>query len=202
MSEWSWVLIAVLVVVVRGRRGVGGEQAQTFRAPEEALRSGVRTHCRRARRTACRRSRTSPAREEAQEARHRRLVTRGAGRSTRRPGSRCRPTSLTSPQDAVGRAERLVTRVMRERGYPDRRLRSARRRHLRRPPGHRRQLPQCPRDLPVAAQRRHQHRGGAAGVRALPRPLRPTARVRDHDRNQGRDGKRNGEPRRQAHDHA
>ena len=85
---------------------------------------------------------------------------------------------VDAPSEAVGRAERLVTRVMRERGYPiddfDQRAADISVDHP--------DIVDNYRSAHAIYQSQHdgeiEHRRGAAGVRALPRTFRPVARNR------------------------
>ncbi len=148
MSEWLWIVIAVLglAVVVVGR--VVGGPAQAICPAERALRSGVRTHGRRAGRTARRGGRTS-----SREKKHKKLditaLTPEARQEHRRDlAARCRPISWTPRRTRSGVPSAGDAGDARAR-LSDRRLRPARRRHLGRPPRHCRELPRCARDLPV-----------------------------------------------------
>src|ERR1700761_4015059 len=96
---------------------------------------------------------------------------------------------VDNPATAVGVADRLVTEVMRQRGYPvddfDQRAAGISGDHPQnggnypaaprsRPPADRRELPSCPRYPHLAAG--GQHRAAAGGVRALPGAVREAAR--------------------------
>ena len=177
MSEWVWILIAVLVVVLLGvvgwslsRRRTSARLKEQF-GPEYDRTVGELGE-----------QRAAEADLLEREKKRKKLEIVDLTPETRQEHAatwqKVQTEFVDAPHEAVGRAERLVTRVMRERGYPIDDFDQRAARHLRRSPRHRGELPQCSHDLSVGAQRGHRHRAGQAGVRALPRPLRPITRGR------------------------
>jgi hypothetical protein len=117
MSEWAWVLIAVLVVVVLGvvvwsvsRRRRSARLKEHF-GPEYERTVGELGE-----------ERAAEAELLDREKKRKKLdimeLTPQARQEHTATWQRVQTDFVDAPQDAVGRAERLVTRVMRERGYP------------------------------------------------------------------------------------
>ena len=117
MSEWLWIVIAVLVVIVIGiaawsvsRRRTSARLKEQF-GPEYDRTVGELGA-----------QRAAEADLLAREKKHKKLditsLTPEARREHAAIWQRVQAEFIDDPQDAVGRAERLVTRVMRERGYP------------------------------------------------------------------------------------
>jgi hypothetical protein len=117
MSEWVWVLIAVLVLVVVGvvgwsvaRRRRSARLKEHF-GPEYDRTVGDLGE-----------QRAAEAELLAREKKRKKLdivdLTPEARQEHAVVWARVQTDFVDDPQDAVGRAERLVTRVMRERGYP------------------------------------------------------------------------------------
>lgn len=117
MSEWVWVLIAVLVLVVvavagwsvaRRRRS---ERLKEHFGPEYDRTVGDLGE-----------QRAAEAELLAREKKRKKLdivdLTPEVRQEHAVMWARVQTDFVDDPQDAVGRAERLVTRVMRERGYP------------------------------------------------------------------------------------
>ncbi|HEV7853049.1 MAG TPA: hypothetical protein VGP27_17095 [Mycobacterium sp.] len=117
MSEWVWVLIAVLVLVVvavagwsvaRRRRS---ERLKEHFGPEYDRTVGDLGE-----------QRAAEAELLAREKKRKKLdivdLTPEVRQEHAVVWARVQTDFVDDPQDAVGRAERLVTRVMRERGYP------------------------------------------------------------------------------------
>jgi hypothetical protein len=117
MSEWVWVLIAVLVLVVVGvvgwsvaRRRRSARLKEHF-GPEYDRTVGDLGE-----------QRAAEAELLAREKKRKKLdivdLTPEVRQEHAVMWARVQTDFVDDPQDAVGRAERLVTRVMRERGYP------------------------------------------------------------------------------------
>jgi type VI protein secretion system component VasK len=119
MSEWSWILIAVVVLVVvlailvgllMGRRRRSARLKEQF-GPEYDRTVGELGE-----------QRAAEAELLAREKKRKKLdiisLTPDARREHAATWAKVQEDFVDDPQDAVGRAERLVTRVMRERGYP------------------------------------------------------------------------------------
>lgn len=119
MSQTSWILIAVLVVVVILAVAIGWALARRNRSarlreqfgPEYEHTVGELGEKRAAEAELLEREKKRKKLdivELSPEARHEHAAT----------WTKVQTEFVDDPQDAVGRAERLVTRVMRERGYP------------------------------------------------------------------------------------
>ena len=119
MSEWSWILIAVLLAVVvvaiavgwsMGRRSRSARLKERF-GPEYDRAVGERGE-----------QRAAEAELLAREKKRKKLdivaLTPEARQEHAATWATVQTDFVDAPQDSVGRAERLVTRVMRERGYP------------------------------------------------------------------------------------
>jgi hypothetical protein len=117
MSELAWVLIAVLVLVVLGvlawslsRRRRSARLKEHF-GPEYERTVGELGE-----------QRAAEAELVAREKKRKKLdiidLTPEARQEHAATWQKVQADFVDEPQDAVGRAERLVTRVMRERGYP------------------------------------------------------------------------------------
>jgi hypothetical protein len=117
MSEWVWVLIAVLVLVVVAvagwsvaRRRRSARLKEHF-GPEYDRTVGDLGE-----------QRAAEAELLAREKKRKKLdivdLTPEVRQEHAVMWARVQTDFVDDPQDAVGRAERLVTRVMRERGYP------------------------------------------------------------------------------------
>jgi hypothetical protein len=118
MSEWSWILIAVLVLVVvavvagwwAARRRRSARLKHHF-GPEYDRAVGELGE-----------ERAAEADLLAREKKRKKLdiveLTPEARQEHATAWHRVQTDFVDDPADAVGRAERLVTRVMRERGYP------------------------------------------------------------------------------------
>jgi hypothetical protein len=117
MSEWVWVLIAVLVLVVVAvagwsvaRRRRSARLKEHF-GPEYDRTVGDLGE-----------QRAAEAELLAREKKRKKLdivdLTPEVRQEHAVVWARVQTDFVDDPQDAVGRAERLVTRVMRERGYP------------------------------------------------------------------------------------
>jgi hypothetical protein len=117
MSVWGWVLIAVLVIVVLGVIG----WAVSRRRRSARLKEHFGPEYDRAVE-----ERGKPRAAEAEllerEKKRKKLdiveLTPEARREHEATWHKVQAEFVDAPADAVGRAERLVTRVMRERGYP------------------------------------------------------------------------------------
>jgi hypothetical protein len=117
MSEWSWVLIAVLVVIVAVIVGwLMGRQRRSARLKERFGPEYDRTV------GELGEQRAAEAELLQREKKRKKLdivaLTPEAQQEHAATWQRVQAEFVDAPQDAVGRAERLVTRVMRERGYP------------------------------------------------------------------------------------
>jgi hypothetical protein len=117
MSEWAWILIAVLVIVVLGivawslsRRRRSARLKEHF-GPEYDRTVGELGE-----------QRAAEAELAAREKKRKKLdiveLTPEARQEHAATWQMVQAEFVDAPSDAVGRAERLVTRVMRERGYP------------------------------------------------------------------------------------
>ena len=117
MSQWAWILIAVLVVAVvlivgwsvaRRRRSA---RLKEHYGPEYDRTVGELGE-----------QRAAEAELLQREKKRRKLditaLTAEARQEHSATWQRVQTDFVDDPQDAIGRAERLVTRVMRERGYP------------------------------------------------------------------------------------
>ena len=117
MSEWAWILIAVLVVAVV--LIVGWSVARRRRSARLKEHYGPEYD-----RTVGELGEQSAAEAELlqREKKRRKLditaLTAEARQEHSATWQRVQTDFVDDPQDAIGRAERLVTRVMRERGYP------------------------------------------------------------------------------------
>jgi hypothetical protein len=117
MSEWSWIVIAVLVLVVLG---IGGwllsRQRRSARLKEHFGPEYERTV------GELGEQRAAEAELRQREKKRRKLdiveLTPEARQEHAATWQMVQADFVDDPQDAVGKAERLVTRVMRERGYP------------------------------------------------------------------------------------
>jgi hypothetical protein len=117
MSVWGWVLIAVLVVVVLGVIAWSiGRQRRSARLKEHFGPEYDRAVEERGK------SRAAEAELLEREKKRKKLdivaLTPEARREHEATWHKVQAEFVDAPVDAVGRAERLVTRVMRERGYP------------------------------------------------------------------------------------
>jgi len=117
MSEWAWILIAVLVIVVLGivawslsRRRRSARLKEHF-GPEYDRTVGELGE-----------QRAAEAELAGREKKRKKLdivdLTPEARQEHAATWQMVQAEFVDAPSDAVGRAERLVTRVMRERGYP------------------------------------------------------------------------------------
>jgi hypothetical protein len=117
MSQWAWILIAVLVIVVIGvvawsvsRRRKSARLREHF-GPEYDRTVGELGE-----------QRAAEAELAAREKKRKKLdiveLSPEARQEHAATWQRVQAEFVDDPVDAVGRAERLVTRVMRERGYP------------------------------------------------------------------------------------
>jgi hypothetical protein len=117
MSQWAWILIAVLVIVVIGvvawslsRRRKSARLRERF-GPEYDRTVGELGE-----------QRAAEAELAAREKKRKKLdiveLTPEARQAHAATWQIVQAEFVDAPQDAVGKAERLVTRVMRERGYP------------------------------------------------------------------------------------
>ena len=117
MSEWAWVLIAVLVVLVvavvawsLSRRRRSARLKEHF-GPEYERTVGELGQ-----------QRAAEAELVAREKKRKKLdivdLSPEARQEHAATWQKVQTEFVDDPSDAVGRAERLVTRVMRERGYP------------------------------------------------------------------------------------
>jgi hypothetical protein len=119
MSEWSGILIAILVVIVvlgvvggwaLGRRKRSARLKEHF-GPEYERTVGELGE-----------QRAAEADLLAREKKHDKLditdLTPEARREHAATWRKVQTEFVDAPQESIGRAERLVTRVMRERGYP------------------------------------------------------------------------------------
>ncbi len=117
MSQWAWILIAVLVVAVVlivgwsvGRRRRSARLKEHY-GPEYDRTVGELGE-----------QRAAEAELLQREKKRRKLditaLTAEARQEHSATWQRVQTDFVDDPQDAIGRAERLVTRVMRERGYP------------------------------------------------------------------------------------
>lgn len=117
MSQWAWILIAVLVVAVV--LIVGWSVARRRRSARLKEHYGPEYD-----RTVGELGEQSAAEAELlqREKKRRKLditaLTAEARQEHSATWQRVQTDFVDDPQDAIGRAERLVTRVMRERGYP------------------------------------------------------------------------------------
>jgi hypothetical protein len=119
MSQWSWILIAVVVLVVGVGIALGLMLASRKRSarlkeqfgPEYDHTVGELGE-----------QRAAEAELLAREKKHKKLdivaLPPEARQEHAATWTRVQADFVDDPQGAVGRAERLVTRVMRERGYP------------------------------------------------------------------------------------
>jgi hypothetical protein len=119
MSEWSWILIAALVVIVVLGIVVGlsfGRRKRSARLKEQFGAEYDRTVAELGE------QRAAEAELVARQKKHNKLDIVSLAPEARREHAatwaRVQADFVDDPQDAVGRAERLVIRVMRERGYP------------------------------------------------------------------------------------
>lgn len=119
MSEWSWIFIAALVVVVVLAIVVGllmGRRRRSVRLKEQFGPEYDRTV------GELGEQRAAEAELLAREKKRKKLdivsLTPEARQEHAGLWAKVQEDFVDDPQDAVGRAERLVTRVMRERGYP------------------------------------------------------------------------------------
>jgi Tfp pilus assembly protein PilX len=119
MSEWLWIVIAVVLVVAvvvailgwsMSRRRRSARLKERF-GPEYDRAVGEFGE-----------QRAAEADLRAREKKHNKLdivaLTPEARQEHAATWQKVQTEFVDAPQDAVGRAERLVTRVMRERGYP------------------------------------------------------------------------------------
>ena len=117
MSEWAWILIAVLVIVVLGivawllsRRRRSARLREHF-GPEYDRTVGELGE-----------QRAAEAELAAREKKRKKLdiveLSPEARQEHAATWHKVQAEFVDAPRDAVGKAERLVTRVMRERGYP------------------------------------------------------------------------------------
>ena len=117
MAEWTWILIAALVVAVA--IGVGLALSRRRRSSQLKERFGPEYD-----RTVDElgEQRAAEAELRQRESKRKKLDIKTLPPEARREHAATWQVVQTefvdAPQDAVGRAERLVTRVMRERGYP------------------------------------------------------------------------------------
>lgn len=117
MPEWSWILIAVVVVVVVGL--VGWSLSRRRRSARLKERFGPEYD-----RTVGElgEQRAAEAELVAREKKRKKLDITSLSPEARQEHAatwqKVQAEFVDAPQDAVGRAERLVIRVMRERGYP------------------------------------------------------------------------------------
>jgi len=117
MPEWSWILIAVLVVVVLGIAAwLLSRQRRSARLKEHFGPEYDRTV------GELGEQRAAEAELAAREKKRKKLdivdLTPEARQEHAATWQMVQAEFVDAPSDAVGRAERLVTRVMRERGYP------------------------------------------------------------------------------------
>jgi hypothetical protein len=119
MSEWSWIFIAALVVVAVLAIAVGllvGRRRRSARLKEQFGPEYDRTV------GELGEQRAAEAELLAREKKRKKLditsLTPEARQEHAATWAKVQADFVDDPQDAVGRAERLVTRVMRERGYP------------------------------------------------------------------------------------
>lgn len=119
MSEWSWIFIAVLAVVAVLAIVVGlwvSRRRRSARLKEQFGPEYDRTV------GELGEQRAAEAELVAREKKHKKLdlifLTPEAREEHAAMWAKVQTDFVEDPQDAVGRAERLVTRVMRERGYP------------------------------------------------------------------------------------
>jgi hypothetical protein len=117
MPEWSWILIAVLVVVVLGVAAwLLSRQRRSARLKEHFGPEYDRTV------GELGEQRAAEAELAAREKKRKKLdivdLTPEARQEHAATWQMVQAEFVDAPSDAVGRAERLVTRVMRERGYP------------------------------------------------------------------------------------
>jgi FtsZ-interacting cell division protein ZipA len=119
MSEWSWIFIAVLAVVAVLAIVVGlwvSRRRRSARLKEQFGPEYDRTV------GELGEQRAAEAELVAREKKHKKLdiifLTPEARQEHAAMWAKVQTDFVEDPQDAVGRAERLVTRVMRERGYP------------------------------------------------------------------------------------
>jgi hypothetical protein len=119
MSAWSWIFIAVLVVVIALAIVVGLSLARRKRSARLKEQFGPEYD-----RTVGELGEPRAAEAEllAREKKHKKLdiisLTSEARQEHAATWAKVQAEFVDAPEDAVGRAERLVTRVMRERGYP------------------------------------------------------------------------------------
>jgi hypothetical protein len=119
MSEWSWILIAVLVVVAVVAVVLGLAMSRRRRSARLKERFGPE-YDRAVGELGEQRAAEAELLEREKKRKKLDIVSlapeaREAHAATWR---KVQAEFVDAPQDAVGRAERLVTRVMRERGYP------------------------------------------------------------------------------------
>jgi len=117
MSEWSWIVIAALVLILIGIAAWSvGRRRRSARLKEQFGPEYDRTV------GELGEQRAAEADLLAREKKHKKLditsLTPEARQEHAATWQRVQAEFVDDPQDAVGRAERLVTRVMRERGYP------------------------------------------------------------------------------------
>lgn len=119
MSEWSWIFIVVLAVVAVLAIVVGlwvSRRRRSARLKEQFGPEYDRTV------GELGEQRAAEAELVAREKKHKKLdlifLTPEARQEHAAMWAKVQTDFVEDPQDAVGRAERLVTRVMRERGYP------------------------------------------------------------------------------------
>ena len=176
MSGWSWVLIAVLVVVAAlavvfgvslSRRNRSARLKEHFGSEYDRTVGELGEQ------------RAAEAELRGREKKRKKLdiieLTPEERQEHAATWQKVQAEFVDAPQDAVGRAERLVTRVMRDRGYPiddfDQRAADISVDHP--------DIVENYRSAHAIHLSQHGHGGPAAGVRALPRALRPTARGED-----------------------
>ena len=119
MSQWSWIIVAILVLVIGVGIALGLMLARRKRSARLRTQFGPEYD-----RTVGELGEQRAAEAEllAREKKHKKLdivsLTPEAMQEHASTWARVQAGFVDDPQDAVGRAERLVTRVMRERGYP------------------------------------------------------------------------------------
>ncbi len=121
MSDWIWILIAVavLVVVVAGAVVIGRSAGRQRKSAQLKERFGPEYD-----RTVGELGEQRAAEAELieREKKHKKLTIVALSPDARQAHvatwQKVQVEFVDAPQEAVGRAERLVTRVMRERGYP------------------------------------------------------------------------------------
>ena len=186
METWVWIVIAAVAAVVV--LGVLWGAARTRRTRSLQERFG-REYDRTVDHAGDRREAERELRER--EKRHEELELRPLAPEARdryvRGLARRRRVALSTIQRApVKDADRLVQRVMRDRGYPVGRLRAAGGRHLGRASGARREVPYCARDRAGERARRGLDGGSPPLGAPLPGALRRVARGPGWRRRRGR----------------